>query len=108
MKLQAIPTHSQYFEGKKCKYWEKHLTLFFAGTVSSKFVFDRDLKNKRLRNTVLDVGLVSVLFLTHVVEKRRAGKAKMVLPTQMNRMVAKTTDLDVRTLRGQTMALYLK
>ena len=51
---------------------------------------------------------VSFVLFTHVVEKRSAGSAKMVLPIQIKRIVVLTTSFEVRTFRGQTMALYLK
>ena len=44
---------------------------------------------------------------SYVVEKSKAGRAKTVLPIQMMRMTAVTTFFDVRTFKGQTMALYL-
>ena len=44
---------------------------------------------------------------TYVFENRSAGSAKRTLPIQIRRIVVVTTIFDVRTRKGQTMALYL-
>ena len=54
------------------------------------------------------VWFIIISLFTYVVEKSRAGSAKIVLPIQIKRIVVQTTSLEVRTFSGQTIALYLK
>ena len=48
------------------------------------------------------------MVFTYVVERTKAGSAKMMLPNQIKKIVAATTTFDVLTRKGHTIALYLQ